>query len=401
MIRSFPIPPPPQRAENALSSNYLATVRVTQQPNAYQLPRQTQIQALYIPKPPPEARAFLIISKLITDVEQSVLGRNGDVELLRKCNTAYERFRSQIQGTAPRIVATGKKDASVQARITEVAKLEQQAHPVPPPPPPPIPPPSPTPSTTSSTASSSPSKRKKGKAVPAPIPTPVPPPAIPVVPKLALPPPFYSPLGRIRKDPVEIDKLAEHVKVVTNTWSPLVLNLDEVSEVTRRHITRELPYNVPFSAEVDIILRGFENWPKLAEQCLETVAKECCQVACRLIASAEGCGESWRSYRTRFLAEYKSKRPGVAKHDPYYAKEAINNLRAMGFFVRTLADLERLRPADVYEEEIILAAEARAYFQIAYKRIIDDIPRIIDEKFVRKVPKYVEATLYAASGLLV
>lgn len=45
----------------------------------------------------------------------------------------------------------------------------------------------------------------------------------------------------------------------------------------------------------------------------------------------------------------------------------MNTLRALGFKLDGPADLERLREPDPYEEELIVAAEVRAYFQIAYK----------------------------------
>lgn len=41
----------------------------------------------------------------------------------------------------------------------------------------------------------------------------------------------------------------------------------------------------------------------------------------------------------------------------------------MGYLVKDLADLERLRDPDPYEQELIVAAEVRAYFQVAYKVI--------------------------------
>lgn len=39
----------------------------------------------------------------------------------------------------------------------------------------------------------------------------------------------------------------------------------------------------------------------------------------------------------------------------------------MGYNVKGATDLERLRPPDSYEQELIVAAEVRAYFQVAYK----------------------------------
>lgn len=44
------------------------------------------------------------------------------------------------------------------------------------------------------------------------------------------------------------------------------------------------------------------------------------------------------------------------------------------------ADLERLRAPDQYEQELIVAAEVRAYFQIAYKvclKLNPSLPELI------------------------
>ena len=42
-------------------------------------------------------------------------------------------------------------------------------------------------------------------------------------------------------------------------------------------------------------------------------------------------------------------------------------LRALGYDVNNEAELDRLRPPDEYEQELIVVAEVRAYFQVAYK----------------------------------
>lgn len=41
------------------------------------------------------------------------------------------------------------------------------------------------------------------------------------------------------------------------------------------HVTRELPYNIPFSAKIEVITRSFESWTQLADSCAETVVKAC------------------------------------------------------------------------------------------------------------------------------
>jgi len=49
--------------------------------------------------------------------------------------------------------------------------------------------------------------------------------------------------------------------------------------------------------------------------------------------------------------------------------------------------LGKLNPADEYETELLVMAQTRGYFQVAYKRVIDNIPAVIDLQFVRAVAK--------------
>ena len=56
-----------------------------------------------------------------------------------------------------------------------------------------------------------------------------------------------------------------------------------------------------------------------------------------------------------------------SKNDDDNAAHAIRLLQALGYDVKNEADLDRLRPSDEYEQELIVAAEVRAYFQVAYK----------------------------------
>lgn len=96
---------------------------------------------------------------------------------------------------------------------------------------------------------------------------------------------------------------------------------------------------------------------------------------------------------------------------------AIAAVRAAGFNVESEGDLERLRAPDQYEQELNVAAEVRAYFQVAYKvrtcphimcasydcayrlvslqRIIDNIPRIIDQDFIKKLCPSIENALHS------
>ncbi|KAF8878222.1 P-loop containing nucleoside triphosphate hydrolase protein [Infundibulicybe gibba] len=71
--------------------------------------------------------------------------------------------------------------------------------------------------------------------------------------------------------------------------------------------------------------------------------------------------------------------------------DKINSVLALlaevGYTGLTKDDLGKLNPPDEYETELKVMAEIRAYFQVSYKRIIDNIPLLIDLKFVRALGK--------------
>lgn len=54
------------------------------------------------------------------------------------------------------------------------------------------------------------------------------------------------------------------------------------------------------------------------------------------------------------------------KDNEELTNQALSALAALGYHV-TAADLGKLNPPDVFESELELMAEVRAYFQIAYK----------------------------------
>lgn len=50
-----------------------------------------------------------------------------------------------------------------------------------------------------------------------------------------------------------------------------------------------------------------------------------------------------------------------------YENEALSVLAKLGYTGLTPDDLAKLLPPDIYEEELEVMAEVRAYFQVAYK----------------------------------
>ncbi|PSR74398.1 hypothetical protein PHLCEN_2v9906 [Hermanssonia centrifuga] len=89
---------------------------------------------------------------------------------------------------------------------------------------------------------------------------------------------------------------------------------------------------------------------------------------------------------------------------------ALSALAALGFHV-TATDLGKLHPPDIYEEELEVMAEVRAYFQVAYKlskidehfwggqRIIDYVPMSIDNVLLSAFAESLQACLIEKLGL--
>jgi len=83
--------------------------------------------------------------------------------------------------------------------------------------------------------------------------------------------------------------------------------------------------------------------------------------------------------------------------------EKINSVLALladiGYSGLSIEDLGKLNPPDEYEAELNMMAEVRGYFQVSYKRVIDNVPSLIDLKFVKAIPKVVQNFLIAELGL--
>ncbi|KAG6918468.1 hypothetical protein DXG01_014095 [Tephrocybe rancida] len=79
--------------------------------------------------------------------------------------------------------------------------------------------------------------------------------------------------------------------------------------------------------------------------------------------------------------------------------DALAALAALGYRGITEADFGKLIPPDEYETEIQVMAEVRGYFQIAYKRVIDYIPSLIDLLFVKAIAQNMQDFLITKLSL--
>ncbi|KAJ7809004.1 P-loop containing nucleoside triphosphate hydrolase protein [Mycena olivaceomarginata] len=78
--------------------------------------------------------------------------------------------------------------------------------------------------------------------------------------------------------------------------------------------------------------------------------------------------------------------------------EILNHLSALDLKVRA-EDLMKLCPKDPMEPAFNIMADVRAYFQVAYKRVADNIPAAIDHDLVRGVGRDILPTLMKGLGL--
>ncbi|KAJ6614595.1 P-loop containing nucleoside triphosphate hydrolase protein [Mycena sp. CBHHK59/15] len=85
--------------------------------------------------------------------------------------------------------------------------------------------------------------------------------------------------------------------------------------------------------------------------------------------------------------------------DPDKINNILAQLAEIGYTGLTPGDFGKLRPVDEYETEINVMAEVRGYFQVAYKRVIDNIPALIDYKFLRALAQTLQQDIISEFGL--
>lgn len=87
---------------------------------------------------------------------------------------------------------------------------------------------------------------------------------------------------------------------------------------------------------------------------------------------------------------------------PSPTEKALSALAELGYKNLTATDLARLTQEDRFQEEIIVMADVRAYFQVAYKRVVDYIPLTIEHALNKGLASSIslhEDELAAAAGL--
>ncbi|KAG8948032.1 hypothetical protein FRC04_010074 [Tulasnella sp. 424] len=227
------------------------------------------------------------------------------------------------------------------------------------------------------------------------------------------------------------------------------LHADEVMDLARRSRTRELPGNYPFSVKERLILESVRQWSDLSHECFtevkdivvkhvirvvedhfkghnngglkEAVSKITSEqiIKCAGLTKAKidslfrsECSpytqndQYFLAYKTKMLTRYKiihqelqgktnlvtalraynpSNQSSTGNSSQWsYLNNAIANLANFGISVKA-EDFIMLLPQHDLTSALEIMAEVRAYFQVAYKRFGDNVPKLIDADFVQGI----------------
>ncbi|GAA5832477.1 hypothetical protein JCM5353_003251 [Sporobolomyces roseus] len=218
------------------------------------------------------------------------------------------------------------------------------------------------------------------------------------------------------------------------------MNLTEIRIHIEERKTRETPLNTPFPAKSSLMVESTKGWPELVYNALESMETPVSEVLAQLVAkhfgryeesglaatakdivfaAAHDLGVSVRSilgdllnlekipftlnnpyYEKTYekvLADFKDKRKtglqvaaiegidGEQQSEEELVRKALSALAALGYNAEA-SDLPKLLPTDEYADEIDVAAHVIAKWTVAYKRIIDNVPRLLDYHILQKLP---------------
>ncbi|KAG2148944.1 P-loop containing nucleoside triphosphate hydrolase protein [Suillus clintonianus] len=207
-----------------------------------------------------------------------------------------------------------------------------------------------------------------------------------------------------------------------------VMGIYDVSKVIHEAIAWELPNNIPYQAKANLIAQFTKLWVAPSERCLSGINDVLDNVISTLISIHFGRFKVLEGYvgdliriqvgvckahaqeavktalalettphytqnthylqtlREKWLARYKTVRNRASQYKaPVHIRQqvtpeakALRALAEAGFANLGISDLARLLPPDSFQEELVVMADVRAYYHVAYKRIIDHIPLTIE-----------------------
>ncbi|KAI5479945.1 hypothetical protein MNV49_002235 [Pseudohyphozyma bogoriensis] len=247
------------------------------------------------------------------------------------------------------------------------------------------------------------------------------------------------------EDYKEPEFLSDGIELPTgseNASARLRLDLDGTRHVIKSVLGRELPHNVPYEAKRQLILKSTASWSALSFDCLDQIRPLVIATVDKLINKYFGrFGSGLRGVVTTLVADEIERLVATAREhlewltslddepftqnshylsdtrvkifshfqelrrdfDPSKLGEDTKTNIASALGAAGLpteqSNLARLFPNDVYETELDVMAYVRAFFQIAFKRIVDDTPRAIDRDVIRPLSSKILERLVQGLGL--
>ncbi|GAA6003650.1 dynamin family protein [Rhodotorula paludigena] len=215
------------------------------------------------------------------------------------------------------------------------------------------------------------------------------------------------------------------------------MTLTAVRAHIEQHKGREVPLNTPYGAKSSLMRIALQNWPELTTEALARMREPVSNAVEELVLRNFGRAKVseltsiaamvvsdvldqlflkatsrlddmleletspytqnthyFSTTRDDALASYKKARETAApSRDKDKLANVLSALAAYGFSAVKEEDLARLHGADMFEEELDSAAQTCAYWKVAYKRIVDDVPRIIDFSVIRPLPSALSRAL--------
>ncbi|KAI0319264.1 P-loop containing nucleoside triphosphate hydrolase protein [Amylostereum chailletii] len=225
--------------------------------------------------------------------------------------------------------------------------------------------------------------------------------------------------------------------------------IEDVMEIARDAVTRELPQNYPFLVQKEAIQRVVDKWDAPSRQLFASTKETLSARIMRLVDQHFGlhtlgglkhqiasivtthlgvrASEAlsrlefilqvehepatrnthyFTATRDKFLALYKgsyhSSGDFIAglRRSQSSLTMALDGLHQIPRFGNvTPVDLGMLLPTDQVDSALWIMAGVRAYFQVAYKRFVDNIPMTLDQELVRGVHVGLQAAILSGLGV--
>ncbi|KAI9441570.1 P-loop containing nucleoside triphosphate hydrolase protein [Lactarius indigo] len=266
--------------------------------------------------------------------------------------------------------------------------------------------------------------------------------------------PYFMPLESDRVDSTPWDRSEETwEEEPCDTSSPIFI--DRVLEKANSAVTRELPGHYPYIVIKQYIVDFVKRWEDPSRQFFDITKKELTRRIQELVeeqfaqyahghlkqgvrnimqSHIQKCADTaaqqigflladehepfalnvhyYTEYRSKFFAHYRRDRlmstsrvirnldPDSCTPSMKIALDgAISSLAKLGLHSVDASSLAALLPPDPMGTAIGIMADVRAYFQVAYKRFVDNIPMCIDRTLLRGVTVGLEDALFDGLGI--